>query len=151
MFREEKAPAEENDAINMGIFFPFGNPAWRNNRNPNDTKILVQTLKVGQRWPVVPDVLEQVEGFLKSVGLIVFPDHHVIAAARYHKDDGCHICITKSSLSNIWQKPTKTNHSVTGVTAGIYTDNLPLKHWIHFRRSSRWPPTSNILGQRKLN
>lgn len=53
--------------------------------------IVKQTVKAGQRWPVVPDVLEQVEGFLKSVGLIVFSDHHVIATARYHEDDGRHI------------------------------------------------------------
>lgn len=114
-----------------------------------------QAFKGGQRWPVVPDVLEQVEGFLKSVGLIVFSDHHVIAAARYHEDDGCHICITRTSLSNIW--PTLPNliiqqphrHWCPHFITGIYTDNLPLKHWIHFRRSSRWPPTSNILVQRK--
>lgn len=65
--------------------------------------ILKQALKGGQRWPVVPDVLEQVEGFLKSVGLIVFSDHHVIATARYHKDDGRHIC-TKTHVSNLWQR-----------------------------------------------
>lgn len=41
--------------------------------------------------PVVPDVLEEVEGLLQPVGLIVFPDHHVVAATGYHKDNGCHI------------------------------------------------------------
>ncbi len=27
--------------------------------------------------------------------------------------------------------------------------NLPLKHWIHFLLSSLWPPTSNILKEKK--
>lgn len=65
--------------------------------------LVKQTLKGGQCWPVVPDVLEQVEGFLKSVGLIVFSDHHVIATARYHEDDGRHIC-TKTNASNLQQR-----------------------------------------------
>lgn len=25
--------------------------------------------------------------------------------------------------------------------------SIPLKHWIHLRRSSRWPPTSNMLRE----
>lgn len=115
--------------------------------------IVKQTLK---GWPVIPDVLEQVEGFLKSVGLIVFSDHHVIATARYHEDDGRHICKDQR-----FKPPaTKTSLHYSVVTLFLllplyyqilWTDNLPLKHWIHFRRSSRWPPTSNILGQRKSN
>ncbi len=30
-----------------------------------------------------------------------------------------------------------------------FTLNLPLKHWIHFLLSSLWPPTSNILKEKK--
>uniref|UniRef100_A0A8C8J8N4 Uncharacterized protein n=1 Tax=Oncorhynchus tshawytscha TaxID=74940 RepID=A0A8C8J8N4_ONCTS len=41
--------------------------------------------------PVVPDVLEEVEGLLQSVGLIVFPDHHVVAAAGHHEYNGRHV------------------------------------------------------------
>lgn len=48
MFREEKAPAEENDAINMGIFFHFEILPEETTGTPNGTKILVQTLKAGQ-------------------------------------------------------------------------------------------------------
>uniref|UniRef100_A0A3B3RK54 Uncharacterized protein n=1 Tax=Paramormyrops kingsleyae TaxID=1676925 RepID=A0A3B3RK54_9TELE len=33
------------------------------------------------------DVFEQVESLLKAVGLIVFPDDHVIAAAGHHKNN----------------------------------------------------------------
>uniref|UniRef100_A0A673Z1S5 Uncharacterized protein n=1 Tax=Salmo trutta TaxID=8032 RepID=A0A673Z1S5_SALTR len=36
-------------------------------------------------------VLEEVEGLLQSVGLIVFPDHHVVAAAGHHEYNGRHI------------------------------------------------------------
>lgn len=114
-FRGEKAPAEENDAITVVTFFPLRNPT------PGFWFKVKQTSKGGQRWPVVPDVLEQVEGFLKSVGLIVFSDHHVIAAARYHEDDGCHICITKTNLSDIW--PTLPNLII----------QQPHRHWCpHF-------------------
>lgn len=42
--------------------------------------------------PVAPDVLEEVEGLLQPVGLIVFPDHHVVAATGHHENNGCYIC-----------------------------------------------------------
>uniref|UniRef100_A0A8C7CCN9 Uncharacterized protein n=1 Tax=Oncorhynchus kisutch TaxID=8019 RepID=A0A8C7CCN9_ONCKI len=49
--------------------------------------------------PVVPDVLEEVEGLLQPVGLIVFPDHHVVAATGYHKDNGYLTIKTLNPLS----------------------------------------------------
>lgn len=48
-----------------------------------------------QKVPVIPDVLEQVKCLLESVGLIVLSEHHVITAAGYHENDGCHVCYRK--------------------------------------------------------
>lgn len=50
------------------------------------------------RVPVIPDVLEQVKCLLESVGLIVLSEHHVITAAGYHENDGCHICNKRENL-----------------------------------------------------
>uniref|UniRef100_A0A8C2M8F3 Predicted gene, 20721 n=1 Tax=Cricetulus griseus TaxID=10029 RepID=A0A8C2M8F3_CRIGR len=41
--------------------------------------------------PVVPDALEEVQGLLQAVGLVVLPNDHVVAAAGHHEDDGSHI------------------------------------------------------------
>lgn len=41
--------------------------------------------------PVVPDVLEEVEGLLQAVGVIVLSDHHVVAATGHHEDDGRYV------------------------------------------------------------
>lgn len=38
--------------------------------------------------PVVPDALEKVQGLPQAVGVVIFPDHHVVAAAGGHVDDG---------------------------------------------------------------
>lgn len=41
--------------------------------------------------PIVPYVLEQVECLLQTVGLIIFSDDHIVAAAGHHKYNGSHI------------------------------------------------------------
>lgn len=45
--------------------------------------------------PVIPDALEEVQGLLQAVGLVVLPDDHVVAAAGHHEDDGSHIFSTR--------------------------------------------------------
>lgn len=84
--------------------------------------------------PVVPDVLEQVEGLLQAVGLIVLPDHHVVAATGHHEDDGCYICV-RERQPEIRHSREKGNQAEKA-TARRNEAKLPLKHWIHFRRSS---------------
>uniref|UniRef100_A0A3Q2IFM0 Uncharacterized protein n=1 Tax=Equus caballus TaxID=9796 RepID=A0A3Q2IFM0_HORSE len=37
------------------------------------------------------NALEEVQGLLQAVGLVVLPDDHVVAAAGHHEDDGSHI------------------------------------------------------------
>lgn len=44
-----------------------------------------------QDQPVIPDALEEIQGFPESVGAVVFPYDHVITAACRHKDDGRHV------------------------------------------------------------
>lgn len=58
-----------------------------------ETKVQARTTR--KAWnllsPVVPDVLEKVEGLLQTVGLIVLSDHHIVTATGHHKDDGRYI------------------------------------------------------------
>uniref|UniRef100_A0A8C7P234 Uncharacterized protein n=1 Tax=Oncorhynchus mykiss TaxID=8022 RepID=A0A8C7P234_ONCMY len=68
---------------------------------PCDTRILPWLCVACKLWEILFNfrfpcqhllyVLEEVEGLLQSVGLIVFPDHHVVAAAGHHKYNGRHI------------------------------------------------------------
>ena len=46
--------------------------------------------------PIVPDVLEEIEGLLQPVCMIVFSDHHVVTATGHHKDNGRHICFSQT-------------------------------------------------------
>lgn len=58
-----------------------------------------------QKVPVIPDVLEQVKCLLESVGLIVLSEHHVITAAGYHENDGCHIYNRKETDFSVHFEP----------------------------------------------
>lgn len=92
--------------------------------------------------PVVPDALEEVQCLLQAVGLVVLPDDHVVAAAGHHEDDGSHIWGAERAGAGL-------GIAVMGIQQEVHPQkpwHLPLKHWIHLRRSSRWPPTSNMLG-----
>lgn len=42
--------------------------------------------------PVVPDTAKKSKCFPQPVCVVVFPYDHVVAAARYHKDDRCDVC-----------------------------------------------------------
>jgi hypothetical protein len=99
--------------------------------------------------PVVPDALEEVQSLLQAVGLVVLPNDHVVAAAGHHEDDGSHICITETVRirRRTWSLMTTKAHAFQ--RAAEPTESLPLKHWIHLRRSSRWPPTSNMLVEKE--
>lgn len=55
-----------------------------------------------------------------------------------------HLCVCES---HIHESDSQGNlQQVEQARARRQKPKLPLKHWIHFRRSSLWPPTSNILS-----
>lgn len=51
-----------------------------------------------------------------------------------------HLCVWESHIHE-----SDSQENLQQVEKG-QKPKLPLKHWIHFRRSSLWPPTSNILS-----
>lgn len=91
--------------------------------------------------PVGPDGPEQIEWLPQTVGGVVLSDHHVVAAARSYEYDGRHIW----RQTNTQQLYTCPKTPVINTCSHIHS---PLKHWIHFLRSSLCPPTSNILTKK---
>lgn len=99
--------------------------------------------------PVVPDALEEVQSLLQAVGLVVLPNDHVVAAAGHHEDDGGHICGAGRAKAARERRRRPPPRAEKRGARGERPVPLPLKHWIHLRRSSRWPPTSNMLRGRE--
>lgn len=67
--------------------------------------------------PVVPDALEEVQGLLQAVGLVVLPNDHVVAAAGDHENDGGHIFGTREKEDAVLGVTMSLNHRGRGEIA----------------------------------
>lgn len=152
MFREEKAPAEENDAINMGDFFSISRsclkkqqePQWHKDSGSDTQSWAALTCCSRCSWTGwgLPEVgWSDCLPWSPCYSCCSLPQRWWLSHLHYKDQPFKHLAKTHQNLSFCYWCHCRS----------LQTDNLPLKHWIHFRRSSRWPPTSNILGQRKLN
>uniref|UniRef100_A0A8C7F9T3 SWIM-type domain-containing protein n=1 Tax=Oncorhynchus kisutch TaxID=8019 RepID=A0A8C7F9T3_ONCKI len=66
-------------------------------------------------------VLEEVEGLLQSVGLIVFPDHHIVAAAGHHEYNGRLTIKTLNPLSAFVPLTSNIKHTERGEKTELLT------------------------------
>lgn len=64
--------------------------------------------------PVVPDALEQVKGLPKPVLVGVLTEHHVVAAAGRHKDDGRYVVEALNPLAPLVPLASHVKHAARG-------------------------------------